>query len=71
MKSTDILTVCDCFSGAGGLSEGFRQAGYQIVLGVDSDENAIATYNARHGCGVVENIENIDASFIRKKTGHD
>lgn len=70
MKTTDILTVADFFCGAGGLSEGFRQAGYEIILGVDTDENAIATYTARHGCGVVENIENIDADYIRKKTGH-
>lgn len=70
MKTTDTLTVADYFCGAGGLSEGFRQAGYEVVLGVDTDENAIATYNARHGCGIVENIENIDLDFIKKKTGH-
>lgn len=70
MKTADTLTVADFFCGAGGLSEGFRQAGYEIILGVDTDENAIATYTARHGCGVVENIEKIDANYIKKKTGH-
>jgi len=71
MKYSDQLKVVDLFCGAGGLSEGFRQAGYQVVLGVDSDENSIATYTARHGCGIVSNIENIDANFIKRKTGHD
>jgi DNA (cytosine-5)-methyltransferase 1 len=36
--------VVDLFCGAGGLSEGFRQAGYQIVVGSDADPDACATY---------------------------
>jgi DNA (cytosine-5)-methyltransferase 1 len=36
--------VADLFSGAGGLSEGFRQAGYRIVAGADIDPDACATY---------------------------
>lgn len=38
------LTVVDLFAGAGGISEGFRQAGYRIVAGLDSDPDATATY---------------------------
>lgn len=38
------LTVLDLFSGAGGLSEGFRQAGYRVIGGADVDPDAIATY---------------------------
>ena len=30
--------VLDLFSGAGGLSRGFYDAGYDVVLGVDFDE---------------------------------
>jgi DNA (cytosine-5)-methyltransferase 1 len=37
-------TVIDLFSGCGGLSLGFRQAGYKVLLGVDHDEAALATY---------------------------
>lgn len=69
MHSSSSLTVVDLFCGAGGLSEGFRQAGCEIVLGVDSDESAIETYNSRHGCGIATSVENVDANFIRKKTG--
>jgi DNA (cytosine-5)-methyltransferase 1 len=38
------LTVVDLFSGAGGISEGFRQAGYAIIAGSDNDPDASATY---------------------------
>jgi DNA (cytosine-5)-methyltransferase 1 len=36
--------VVDIFSGAGGLSEGFRQAGCSILAGTDIDPDACATY---------------------------
>ena len=39
------LTVIDIFCGAGGFSEGFRQAGFKILAGVDSDVQAISTYS--------------------------
>lgn len=38
------LSVVDLFAGAGGLSEGFRQAGFSILAGADNDPDAIATY---------------------------
>jgi len=40
------LTVVDLFSGAGGLSEGFRQAGFTVLAGSDNDPDALATYTA-------------------------
>ena len=39
-------TVVDLFCGAGGFSEGFRQAGFRILLGVDNDRSAIRSYKA-------------------------
>jgi DNA (cytosine-5)-methyltransferase 1 len=36
--------VADLFCGAGGLSEGFRQAGCRILVGSDIDPDACATY---------------------------
>ncbi|MGI4948038.1 MAG: DNA cytosine methyltransferase [Janthinobacterium lividum] len=38
--------VVDLFSGAGGLSEGFRQAGFAVTAGSDNDPDALATYAA-------------------------
>lgn len=43
------LTVVDLFSGAGGLSRGFYDAGYDVVLGVDFDDAALKTFKANHG----------------------
>jgi len=40
------LCVVDLFCGAGGLSEGFRQAGFTITAGSDNDPDAMATYAA-------------------------
>lgn len=38
------FSVLDLFSGAGGLSEGFRQAGFAVLAGSDNDPDAVATY---------------------------
>lgn len=40
----DSLSVADLFCGAGGFSEGFRQAGCRIVVGSDVDPDASATF---------------------------
>jgi len=40
------FSVVDLFSGAGGLSEGFRQAGFTVLGGSDNDPDALATYAA-------------------------
>ena len=37
-------TVIDLFSGAGGLSQGFLQAGFKVLVGIDFDEAALKTY---------------------------
>ena len=38
------LSVVDLFCGAGGLSEGFRQAGFRVSAGSDHDPDALATF---------------------------
>lgn len=43
------LRVIDFFCGAGGFSEGFRQQGFDIVMGVDNWGPAIESYNLNHG----------------------
>ncbi len=39
------LSVIDFFCGAGGFSEGFRQVGFDIKLGIDNWQPAIETFN--------------------------
>lgn len=48
MQSDRALTVIDLFCGAGGLSEGFRQAGFHVLVGQDYDERAGETFAATH-----------------------
>lgn len=45
----ESLTVIDFFCGAGGFSEGFRQQGFEVVLGIDRWEPAIQTFNHNFG----------------------
>jgi DNA (cytosine-5)-methyltransferase 1 len=52
MPETDLdrsaVHVLDLFCGGGGLSEGFLQAGYDVVAGVDIEADFLATYEANH-----------------------
>lgn len=43
------LTVIDLFSGAGGLSRGFLDAGYDVLIGVDFDDAALKSFENNHG----------------------
>lgn len=60
--------VIDLFCGCGGLSEGFRQAGYEIVMGIDINEAAIQTYNRNFGVGkgICANLLDFNQSEILK-----
>lgn len=66
--------VLDLFSGAGGLSRGFLDAGYDVILGVDFDKKALETFKKNHvGSEVMqldlfkhENIAEIE-NFLNKK----
>ncbi len=42
-------TVIDLFCGCGGLSKGFEEAGYRVLLGIDHDEAALNTFNQNFG----------------------
>lgn len=66
-----MLKVIDLFCGCGGLSEGFRLAGYTIVGGVDFNAPAIDTYNKNfpEAKGICCDLLNMDQSKIIEEFG--
>lgn len=56
--------VLDLFSGAGGLSRGFYDAGYEVVLGVDFDDAALKTFKENHGGAEAMKLDLFDHSNI-------
>jgi DNA (cytosine-5)-methyltransferase 1 len=48
------LTVLDLFCGAGGLSLGFKRAGFNIIRAVDNAHTALETYNANFDSHAIE-----------------
>lgn len=68
-------TVIDLFSGAGGLSQGFVQAGYKLLAGIDFDDSALQTYayNIKGAIAIKENLFNEEQAInnIEKAIGHE
>lgn len=64
-------TVIDLFCGAGGLSEGFRQAGFNVLAGQDFDDAAGATFAMTHpGAAFVGGpIQQVSAAHLLKVAG--
>lgn len=60
------LTVVDLFCGAGGLSKGFMDAGYEVVLGIDHDDNALKTFEANHGNAKALKVDLFDLNNVNK-----
>ena len=44
----DNLNILDLFSGCGGFSHGFEQAGFNVVLGLDNEPSAMKTFSYNH-----------------------
>jgi DNA (cytosine-5)-methyltransferase 1 len=69
------LHVADLFAGAGGLTEGFRQAGFRPVVAVECDSWAAQTYAANFGehvlvCPIEDvSVEIISESFLWSARG--
>ena len=64
-------TAIDLFCGAGGLSEGFQQAGFRILAGNDFDDRAGETFRLAHdGAEFLPGpIEDVSASELLKAAG--
>ncbi len=57
-------TCVDLFCGAGGLSKGFLDAGYDVLLGVDYDDSALKTFRENHGGATALKLDLYDHSNI-------
>ena len=68
VKNNSKPTVVDLFCGAGGLSEGFRMAGYKILLGTDIDKYAISTFkkNNKRAKTISEDIRTVSGEKIKE-----
>jgi DNA (cytosine-5)-methyltransferase 1 len=60
------LNAIDLFAGCGGLSRGFIDAGYDILLGVDNDAAALETFKRNHSGAVALNADLSQAETFEK-----
>ena len=63
------INFIDLFSGAGGFSCGLEMAGFNCLLGVDFNKDAIKTFERNHPlsksyCGDIKKLKNKDISKV-------
>lgn len=64
-------TAFDCFSGCGGMSQGLKQAGYNVVGAIEIDAAAMSVYKLNHPTVHTwsDDIRTVAASEILKQLG--
>lgn len=62
-----MYNVLDLFCGCGGMSNGFEQAGYNILLGIDCWETALKTFKKNHKNAhtLLADLANFDPSSLK------
>ena len=64
-------TLVDFFSGAGGFAEGFRRAGFRVLLGIDNDPAAIRSFKANfpEAVALAMDIKEVSGALIERLVG--
>lgn len=67
------LNVIDLFCGCGGLSLGFEQAGFNILLGIDMWKDALQTFehNHKNGRTLCADLANLSAIDVDNAINHE
>lgn len=64
------LTAIDLFCGAGGISQGLHDSGFQILWGLDNEKNTKPTFEANHECEMtVADIRELDPPDLGLEPG--
>jgi len=68
-KEIPLRTTIDLFCGAGGITEGFREAGYRCLYANDSMPEAVETFKRNHPAAWADcrSIEDVKPAEIRSK----
>ena len=60
------FNAIDLFAGCGGLSKGFIDAGFKVLVGVDNDQAALNTFELNHNGAVGLNADLSDPQTFEK-----
>lgn len=73
MSTRSRPIAIDLFCGAGGLSEGLGQAGFETRVGVDFDKNAIATFKLNHpkAAAILGDVADVTGDQLKRLAGTD
>lgn len=73
MPQSKKYNVLDLFCGCGGLSLGFEQAGYNVVLGIDNWKDALDTfsYNHKNSKTLCADLMDLNPSEVEKIIGNE
>ena len=68
MNKINYNTVLDLFCGCGGISLGFEEAGYHVLLGIDIWKDALKTYKFNHKQSKIlcADMASLDPSEVEK-----